>query len=261
MRIARFVFSGKESYGLVENGKIKGITGPPWESIQLTGEGYNLDSVKLLPPVQPPDIIAIGLNYKAHADEGGDKYPTAPVVFVKLSSSVVGPNDDIVLPAMAPNFVDYEAELAVVIGKKCRNVSEADALDYVLGYTIGNDVSARDCQIKIDIQWARGKSFDTFCPIGPWIETDLNPDSLNISLKLNGETMQSGNTSDMIFSCAKLVSYCSQIATLKPGTIIMTGTTAGVGYSRSPQVLLRAGDKVEIEIEGIGTLVNNVVNE
>lgn len=261
MRFVRFVNNEKDCCGLVENGKVKGIDALPWEPFSLTGEEFDLDAVKLLSPVQPPNVIAIGLNYKAHADELGFKYPTAPAIFIKLNSSVIGPGDDIVLPKMAPNEVDYEAELVIVIGKTCRNVSEADSLSYVLGYTIGNDVSARDCQLKTDVQWARGKSFDTFCPVGPWIETDLDPDSLDISLKLNGLTMQEGNTSDMFFSCAELVSYCSRFATLKPGTIILTGTPPGVGYARKTPVFLKAGDKIEIEVEGIGTLINNMVSE
>jgi len=140
-------------------------------------------------------------------------------------------------------------------------VSESDAFDCVLGYTCGNDVSARDAQLKQDKQWARGKSFDTFCPLGPWIETDIDPDNQEISLILNGKTMQSSNTSDMIFSCRKLVSYLSHVATLRPGTVIMTGTPSGVGFAKTPQVFLKAGDKVEVKISGIGSLINCVKNE
>ena len=259
MKIARFVTHGNEKYGLIENGQISAIKGLPWESLETTDEAYPLDAVKLLAPVQPQDVFAIGLNYRMHADESGMKRPTAPVVFLKTSSSVVGPDDDIVLPEMAPNEVDYEAELVIVIGRKCRKVSEADALDYVLGYICGNDVSARDCQLKQDAQWARGKSFETFCPVGPWIETDIDPDNQEISLKLNGQVMQSSNTNDMIFNCAQLVSYCSQITTLHPGTIIMTGTPSGVGFARKEPVFLKSGDKVEVIIGGIGTLSNGVV--
>ncbi|MCE5197670.1 MAG: fumarylacetoacetate hydrolase family protein [Armatimonadota bacterium] len=259
MKIARFLEDGTEKYGLIERDKVKAISGFPWEGLEVTGKEYSLESVKLLAPVQPQDVFAIGLNYRSHADETGMKYPTAPVIFIKASSSVIGPGDDIVLPKMAPNEVDYEAELVIVIGRTCKNVSEADALNYVLGYTCGNDVSARDCQLKLDAQWARGKSFDTFCPIGPWIETDIDPDNQPISLKLNGEVMQSSNTSDMIFNCSQIVSYCSQVATMKPGTIIMTGTPLGVGFARKEPVFLKAGDKVEVIIDGIGTLSNGVV--
>lgn len=259
MKVARFQINGNEKYGLIEGDKIKSIKGLPWDSLETTGEEYPLSDVKLLAPVQPQDVIAIGLNYRAHADESGMKRPAAPVIFIKASSSVIGPDDDIVLPKMAPDEVDYEAELVIVIGRTCSKVSESDALSYVLGYTCGNDVSARDCQIRIDAQWARGKSFDTFCPIGPWIETDIDPDNQNISLKLNGEVMQSSNTNDMIFNCSQLVSYCSHFATLRPGTIIMTGTPSGVGFARKEPVFMKAGDKVEVIIDGIGTLSNGVV--
>jgi 2-keto-4-pentenoate hydratase/2-oxohepta-3-ene-1,7-dioic acid hydratase in catechol pathway len=261
MRIARFEANGKIGYGIIEDEKIKLIDNLPWNSINFTGDELSLGSVKLLAPVEPPDVYAIGLNYKAHADESGFKYPAAPVVFLKAGSSVIGPSDNIILPAMAPSEVDYEAELVIIIGKTCRNVSEDDALSYVLGYTCGNDVSARDCQLKQDTQWARGKSFDTFCPLGPWIETDMNPDSAEVSIKLNGETMQSSNTSDLIFSCSRLVSYCSCFATLRPGTVIMTGTPDGVGFTRKPPVFLKPGDCVEVTIGGVGTLANTVVSE
>jgi len=167
MRIVRFEANGREQYGLIDGENVSAIKGLPWEGLDKTGEEYRLDAVRLLAPVEPPDIFAIGLNYRAHADESGMKYPPAPVIFIKASSSAVGPNEDIVLPAMAPTQVDYEAELVIVIGRTCKNVTETEALDYVLGYTCGNDVRARDCQLKLDVQWARGKSFDTFCSLGP----------------------------------------------------------------------------------------------
>ncbi|HOP80266.1 MAG TPA: fumarylacetoacetate hydrolase family protein [Armatimonadota bacterium] len=258
MKIVRFEAKGQTGYGIIEGQTVKTISGLPWDGINLTGNELPLASVKLLAPVHPPDVFAIGLNYKAHADESGFKYPAAPVIFLKATSSVIGPGESIILPNMAPDEVDYEAELAIVIGKTCKNVREEDALSYVLGYTCGNDVSARDCQLKQDTQWARGKSFDTFCPLGPWIETDMDPDNAAISLKLNGETMQSSNTNDMIFSCSQLVSYCSRVATLKPGTVIMTGTPSGVGFSRKPPVFMKPGDTVEVIIDGIGTLSNPV---
>ncbi|MDD4890533.1 MAG: fumarylacetoacetate hydrolase family protein [Phycisphaerae bacterium] len=213
---------------------------------------------KLLAPVAPPNIIAIGANYAAHAKEAGKKVPDHPLVFVKLTTTVVGPGEPIILPAEAPNEVDYEAELAIVIGKTCRNASEAEALDYVLGYTCGHDVSARDCQMRYDGQWARGKSFDTFCPLGPWIETDLDPSDLRVRLILNGQVMQDGRTSQMLFPPAKLVSYLSRQFTLLPGTVIMTGTPEGVGYFRKPQAFLHDGDEVTVEVEGIGALTNPV---
>lgn len=259
MRIARFVVDSSEKYGLIEGDWVRVVAGFPWDCLETTGEEFPLSSVKLLAPVQPRDIFAIGLNYREHADESEMKRPDAPLIFIKATSSVIGPNDDIVLPKMAPNEVDYEGELVIIIGRTCGRVSEAEALDYVLGYTCGNDVSARDCQLKIDAQWARGKSFDTFCPLGPWIETDLDPDNLPISLKLNGQVMQSSDTSRMIFNCATLVSYCSHVATMKPGTIIMTGTPPGVGFAREEPVFMKAGDTVEVTIGGIGTLSNGVV--
>lgn len=259
MRYVRFSANGAQRYGAVDGNRVRATVHAPWIDSNPTGETYDLGAVKLVAPVQPPDVIAIGLNYRMHAAESGAKLPSAPVVFLKMTSAVIGPDEEIVLPEMAPNEVDYEAELAIVIGRACHEVSEDEALDYVFGYTIGNDVSARDCQLRQDAQWARGKSFDTFCPLGPWIVTDVDPDDLEISLRLNSQTMQSANTSDMIFSCAKLVSYCSRIATLRPGTVIMTGTPPGVGFARNPPVFLRPGDVVEAEIEGIGTLRNKVV--
>ena len=261
MRIARFAAPDKEAYAVIADELLKVIGGPPWETMQFTGEEFALDAVKLLAPVRPPDLFAIGLNYRAHADESGVSYPPAPVIFLKASSSVIAAGEPIVLPAMAPDEVDYVAELAIVIGHACRRVREEEALDYVLGYTCANDVSARDCQMRLDVQWARGKSFDTFCPLGPWIETELDPDSCDISLRLNGQVMQASNTSDMIFSCRRLVSYCSHIATLRPGTVIITGTPSGVGFARKPPVFLRPNDRVEVTVSGIGTLVNPVAQE
>jgi 2-keto-4-pentenoate hydratase/2-oxohepta-3-ene-1,7-dioic acid hydratase in catechol pathway len=261
MRLVRFSIDEEESYGLIEDDVVEAIEGLPWEGIVTTGKEYSLDKVRLLPPVVPPAVWAIGLNYLAHAEEGGFPIPTEPVIFLKAASSVIGPDENIILPAMLPTEVDYEAELAIVIGRPCKNVSQEEALDYVLGYTCGNDVSARDAQIKYDQQWARAKSFDTFCPIGPWIEMDLDGDNVDISLKLNGKVMQSSNTSDMIFPCAKVVSYLSQIATLLPGTVILTGTPSGVGVARDPQVFMRPGDEVEVTIAGIGTLRNGVESD
>jgi len=162
---------------------------------------------------------------------------------------------------MAPDEVDYECELAIVMGKAAHNVVEDEALDYVLGYTCSNDVSARDCQLRLDMQWARGKSFDTFAPLGPCIQTEMDPDHARVCTRLNGQVMQDSNTSDLIFSCRKLVSYLSHCMTLLPGTVIMTGTPAGVGFTRKPPVFLRPGDVVEIEIEGIGVLRNRVIAE
>ena len=258
MRIVRFEAEKRTAFGVLEGDSVQPLAGAPWTALRRRGKPLGRAAVKLLAPVEPPDVFAIGLNYRRHADESGHKYPPAPVIFLKAASSVTGPDTDIVLPAMAPNEVDYECELAIVIGRACRHVSEADAFKYVLGYTCGHDVSARDCQIRLDSQWARGKSFATFCPLGPWIETDLDPDNQPISLTLNGQVMQASNTNDMIFNCRHLVSYCSRVCTLRPGTVIMSGTPSGVGFARKPQVFLRAGDSVEVKIDGIGVLRNTV---
>lgn len=215
-----------------------------------------------LAPVDPPNIIAIGRNYADHAKEmKAEAPPEEPLIFLKATSSVVGPEDSIILPRSAPNEVDFEAELAVVIGRIAKNVTESDALSFVFGYTCANDVSARDCQKRRDKQWARGKSFDTFCPLGPHIVTadELTSNNLAVRSYLNGKLMQDGNTGDMIFSVAQLVSYVSHQFTLLPGTIILTGTPAGVGSARNPPVFLGSGDEFSVEIAGIGRLSNRVV--
>ena len=231
------------------------------EGANLTGETVDLCSVKLLAPVLPPNIICIGLNYRPHAAEAEMKLPDQPLIFLKTTTALAGPQDPIILPAIAPDHVDYEGELVIVIGKRARNVPEEQALDYVFGYSVANDVSARDCQLEIDGQWARGKSFDSFCPLGPVVATGINGDRLDIQTCLNGQVMQSSNTENLIFGVRQLVSYCSRNMTLLPGTIILTGTPEGVGFSRVPPVWLRPGDRVEIKIEGIGILSNGVVRE
>jgi 2-keto-4-pentenoate hydratase/2-oxohepta-3-ene-1,7-dioic acid hydratase in catechol pathway len=221
---------------------------------------------KLLAPIVPVNILAIGLNYRKHAAEGGKDAPDRPVLFIKATSSLQNPGDPIELPVkLASTRVDYECELAVVIGRRCKNVSRADALDYVLGYTCANDVSARDWQIKKGgSQWCRGKTFDTFAPIGPVLVTpdDIpNPNALKISTRLNGELVQDSHTSDMIFDVAHLIAFLSGSTTLLPGTVILTGTPEGVGMARTPPRWLEPGDEVSIEIEKIGTLTNGVVLE
>ena len=261
MKIVRFKADGKTAYGVLEGKSIAVMYGEPFSGIGISGETVALADAQLLAPVAPPSVIAIGLNYRRHAEESGMGIPDHPQMFLKATSSVIGPDDAIRIPKMAPTEVDYECELCIVIGKAAKHVSEADALDYVLGYTCGNDVSARDCQLKLDAVWARGKSFDTFCPIGPWIETDLDPDNCDITTRLNGEVVQNSNTSDMVFGCRKLVSWLSQVMTLAPGTIIMTGTPEGVGFARKPAVFLKDGDTVDIEVAGIGALTNPVINE
>lgn len=263
MRIVRFQQGQKEpSYGILESdSRIIRVEGDIFGEWERGHEKVDLESVRLLAPIQPPNVLAIGLNYRPHAIESGLEIPKAPVLFLKASTAVIGPEQPIVLPALAPDEVDYEAELVIVIGTPARNVSEDEALKCVFGYTCGNDVAARDCQLRLDAQWARAKSFDTFAPLGPWIETELEPDACRIICRLNGETMQDSNTRDLIFSTRQLVSYLSHCMTLLPGTVIMTGTPSGVGFARQPPVFLRAGDVVEVKIEGIGALRNPVIGE
>jgi 2-keto-4-pentenoate hydratase/2-oxohepta-3-ene-1,7-dioic acid hydratase in catechol pathway len=221
---------------------------------------YPVDSVHFLPPVYPSKIVAIGRNYIDHAIEGGSEPPAAPLIFNKLPNSLSSHNAPIMLPEISSQ-VDYEAELAVVIGRRAKRVSEAEALDYVFGYTLINDVSARDLQFG-DGQWVRGKSLDGFAPLGPFITTRdeiADVQALNIEGRLNAQVMQSSNTSKMIFGVAYLVSYISQGITLEPGDVIATGTPEGVGIFREPPVLLKPGDVFEVTIEKLGTLRNPVV--
>lgn len=260
MKIVRFTArDAVPRYGVLRDKHIVGITGDVFSDFEEKGDIYPLENVRLLAPVTPPNVIVIGLNYKSHAQEIRLPFPKQPIVLTKTTNSVTGPGADIILPRIAPDEVDYEAELAIVIGKEAKEVNEEDAIGYVFGYTCANDVSARDCQFKQDQQWTRAKSFDTFCPIGPCIQTEMDPDNTGIKLRLNGTVMQESNTSDLIFPCGKLVSFLSSCMTLFPGTVILTGTPAGVGFKRTPPVYLRRGDAVEVEIENIGVLRNRVV--
>jgi len=259
MKIVKYQKSGEAFYGKLEGENIFPIEGELFGDFRIKPLPIKKEEVKLLAPLTPPNIIAIGLNYKKHAREAGHVFPKKPVIFIKLTSSVIGPEEKIIIPQEVPDEVDYEAELAIVIGKKAKNVEIEEAQDYIFGYTCVNDVSARDCQHHLDKQWARGKSFDTFCPMGPWIETELaEPDNSRIMSRLNGQTMQDSSTSDLIFNTKELLSYCSKNFTLYPGTLILTGTPGGVGYARNPAVFLKPGDTIEIEIEGIGKLINEV---
>jgi 2-keto-4-pentenoate hydratase/2-oxohepta-3-ene-1,7-dioic acid hydratase in catechol pathway len=227
---------------------------------------FRAHMAKILAPVVPTAILCIGLNYKKHAEETKAKIPQWPVLFMKSPAAVQNPHDPIVLPTkLKSTQVDYECELAVIIGKICKNVAKADALNYVLGYTCGNDVSARDWQKDFGgSQWCRGKTFDTFCPLGPRLVTadDIpNPNALRIRTVLNGEAVQDWTTEDMIFDVPTLIEFLSGSTTLLPGTVVFTGTPHGVGVARTPQLFLRAGDTVTIEIEKIGKLTNPVVEE
>lgn len=259
MKFIRFMHKSRTQYGLLESkSKVTPVIGDIFGKWTRSTESLNLADVHLHAPVAPPNILAIGLNYRGHAKETGQPIPKAPVLFMKPTTTLADPEQPIILPQMAPSEVDYETELVIVIGKVARNVSEANAHEHVFGYTCGNDVSARDCQLRLDVQWARGKSFDTFAPLGPCIETELDGDQCNIRSRLNGKVMQESNTNDLIFNTKQLVSYLSRCMTLLPGTIIMTGTPAGVGFTRKPPIFLKDGDVIEVEIDGIGTLRNPV---
>jgi 2-keto-4-pentenoate hydratase/2-oxohepta-3-ene-1,7-dioic acid hydratase in catechol pathway len=267
VKIVRFLTArGDICLGSIDDNRPKEaliLEGGLFENLQKTSRTVQIS--RLLPPLDPPNILAVGLNYDRHAAEARINRPDIPVVFIKATSSVIGSEEMILLPTAGPHQVDYEAELAIVIGKKAKNVSQEDALHYVFGYCCANDVSARDWQIeKQKKQWARGKSFDTFCPLGPCIITGDEipaPNNLHIRSILNGQIMQDSNTSDMIFDVPSLISDLSQSITLLPGTIILTGTPEGVGFARTPPVFLRAGDEIIVEIEKIGRLVNRVEME
>lgn len=231
---------------------------------KITNERINISAI--LTPVEPRVIYCIGLNYRGHAEETKAPIPQHPIVFMKAPTAIQDPNAPIVLPRhLRSDQVDYEGELAVVIGYPCKNVARAKALDYVIGYTIANDVSARDWQKeKGGGQFCRGKTFDTFCPLGPVLVTSdgiTDPNNLKIETRVNGETFQSGNTKDMIFDVPTLIEFLSGSTTLEPGTVILTGTPAGVGSAANPPRWLKKGDEVEIEIEGIGILANPVAEE
>lgn len=220
---------------------------------------YPLVQIRLHAPLRPGKIIAIGRNYAEHAKETGNKPPTSPMIFAKMTNSVLDPGDPITWSESITKEVDWEVELAVIIGKKASKVSEEDAMRYVFGYTIANDVSARDLQLRTDGQWTRGKGLDTFCPLGPIIVTaeDIpDPHNLNLKTMVNDEVMQDGNTKDMIFKVPYLIHYLSKHFTLEPGDVILTGTPPGVGEGRDPKLYLKDGDVVTCSIEGIGELVN-----
>ena len=264
MKIIRFIDEqNKICFGRSSvDGRVTLLEGHLLDELKETGK--QADVKKILTPLEPTAILCIGLNYHQHAAETGLKVPKYPVLFMKNPGSVTNPGDPILLhpSCMEPPEVDYEVELAVVIGKKAKDVSAAEALDYVLGYTVANDVSARRWQGgRGSGQWVRGKSFDTFCPLGPELVTTdelTDPQNLRLTCVLNGQVMQDANTSDMIFPVAELISFLSIGTTLLPGTLILTGTPSGVGFSRKPPVFLMPGYTVDMTIERIGTLSNPV---
>lgn len=249
MKIIRFEYRSKVFWGSVYDKIIHFLTGNIFAGATETKGKVDLGDVKVLPPVSPSKIIGIGLNYRKHIEHSPFDAPEVPMIFLKPPSSIIAHLDSIVLPETSSR-VDYEGELGIVIGKKGRNIKESDASGYILGCTIVNDVSARD-YLQQDKSFARGKGVDTFCPFGPVIVTDLSPDNLKIETRLNGNTVQSSNTSDLLFKIPQLVSFVSNYMTLLPGDLIATGTPSGIGP-------MKKGDVVEVEIEGIGILRNPV---
>jgi 2-keto-4-pentenoate hydratase/2-oxohepta-3-ene-1,7-dioic acid hydratase in catechol pathway len=265
MRIIRFMSEGEIHHGVpIGDTSARKIEGDLFGKYEVTGTVLAVE--KLLAPLVPADILCIGLNYREHAAESGSPIPQNPVLFIKAGNALNNPGDPIPIPRRS-TMIDYEAELAIVIGRAAKHVSRERAMDYVFGYTCANDVSSRDWQRDKNLgggQWARGKSFDGFCPLGPAIVTKdeiPNPNALAIKTILNGQTMQDLTTGDMIFDVPALIESLSSTMTLRPGTVILTGTPQGVGFARTPPVWLKEGDKVIVEIEKIGRLENTVRNE
>ncbi len=252
MRVCRVMAGSESFYGVIDENRVLRLKGFPFDKIEYAGIEYELDAVKLLAPCQPSKIVAVGKNYAAHADEMGEGRPKEPLLFLKPSTSVIGPNDFIVYPNISKRL-DYEGELGVVIGRRCRNIKAGHAKEYIFGYTCLNDVTARDIQ-KSDHQWTRGKGFDTFCPVGPHIETELDASRLSIATRLNKEVRQNSTTDMMTYNIDELICYITEVMTLLPGDIVATGTPEGIGS-------MEAGDLVEVEIEGIGVLRNTVVRD
>jgi 2-keto-4-pentenoate hydratase/2-oxohepta-3-ene-1,7-dioic acid hydratase in catechol pathway len=271
MRLVTFTYKNRTALGELDGDRVYALSGPDTMRMidvlrrgitpNRVGQSYPLAEVQLHAPVRPGKIIAIGRNYAEHAKETGSDLPTAPIIFAKFPSSVIGPNETVTWSSSITKEVDWEAELAVVIGRRARNVSEEDALNYVFGYTVANDVSARDLQLRIDSQWIRGKSLDTFCPLGPCIVTRNEIEDvqkLHIWTKINDKTVQDSNTEYMIFNVRHLISYCSRMFTLEPGDLILTGTPSGVGEGMKPPQYLKDGDVMTVAVDGIGELTNPV---
>jgi 2-keto-4-pentenoate hydratase/2-oxohepta-3-ene-1,7-dioic acid hydratase in catechol pathway len=252
VKIVRFAHGEKAEYGVMESEGIRGLAGTPFDGINVTNQYHRPSDVRLLAPCTPSKIVALGVNYRSHGEEMGHRLPAEPLIFIKPSTSVIGTEENIVYPETSQR-VDYEGELGVVMKAVTRHVSKDEAGHYILGYTCVNDVTARDLQAR-DKQWTRSKSFDTFCPLGPCIETELDPSDLRLETILNGEVKQQTSTSQLVFPVTELVSFISGVMTLLPGDVIATGTTSGVGP-------MQPGDIVEVKIEGIGTLRNYVVSE
>lgn len=250
MKLARFLAGGRELYGIVEDAAVRVIAGDIYGAHSVTDETLPLGSVRLLAPVKPSKVVGIGLNYKSAAAARGVEHPSEPIMFLKPPSGIIGPDEPVVLPDMVKQPV-FEAELAIVIGRQAKNVSEADALDYCLGYCLANDLTAKDHMIKGQ-PWAKGKSFDTFTPVGPYIVTGIDPDNTDIALLLNGVEKQASSTSDKIFSCRQLIAFVTSIMTLEAGDVILTGTPAGAGECTR-------GDRFTLTGSELGTMNNPVV--
>jgi 2-keto-4-pentenoate hydratase/2-oxohepta-3-ene-1,7-dioic acid hydratase in catechol pathway len=252
MRLVRFRFGDRIATGAIDAGSedIRILRGTFFDDPIPTGEQVPLADVRLLAPVLPSKAVCVGKNYAAHAAEFGMEVPDEPLLFLKPSTAIAGPGDPIQLLPISKR-VDYEGELAVVVGRLARHVRAEDAYRYILGFTCANDVTLRDLQKKDD-QWARAKGFDGSCPLGPWVETELDPIDIRVETRLNGEIRQAAQTSDMVFGVAELIEYITEFMTLLPGDVLLTGTPEGVGR-------LSDGDVVEVEVEGIGTLSNPVV--
>ncbi len=249
MKIVRYAIGKKTGYGILDGDMVQGLTGTPYLQLKTNNYYHKLSEVRLLPPCLPSKIVALGLNYRSHSEEVKIAVPTEPLIFLKPSTAVIGPEDNIVYPESS-HQVDYEGELGVVMKKMTSHVTKEEALDFVLGYTCFNDVTARDLQSR-DGQWTRAKGFDTFAAFGPWIETEIDPSNVPLETYLNGELKQKGNTSDLIYSVREVISFISRVMTLLPGDVIATGTPSGIGP-------MKPGDTVEVKIAGIGTLRNYV---
>ena len=252
MKICRYLcLDSREHYGILEGDVINELEDTPFNTLNTSGITHNYQGVKLLAPCMPSKIIAVGLNYRDHAEEMKKELPSEPMLFMKPGTSVIGSEDNIIYPSHMSSRVDYEGELAVVIAKTAKNVEKGDSGKYILGYTCMNDVTARDLQ-SMDIQFTRAKGFDTFAPLGPVIETDIDPSDLEIKTYLNGSLKQNSRTSNLIFEVDFLVAFVSQVMTLYPGDVISTGTPSGIAP-------MKPGDIVEVHIENIGVLRNEVV--
>tara|TARA_Y100000994_G_scaffold65899_1_gene53747 strand:- start:114 stop:956 length:843 start_codon:yes stop_codon:yes gene_type:complete len=274
MLIARHLVNDTPQIAAIIGDEIVNLSTPHQDMPELLASGVKIDTLltddvrplaeaKLLPPVgAPPAILAVGLNYRAHAEEGGREVPSTPVIFTKHHNCVIGPGDGIHIPRAAPDKVDYEGELAIVIGKRCRHVPKDRAHEIIAGYTVMNDVSVRDWQ-RASPTMLMGKSWDTHGPIGPWMATSdqIDPHNLQLTTRVNDEIRQNSRTDDLIFDCFDIVEHLSTAFTLEAGTVIATGTPAGVGLYWDPPKMLKAGDEVSITIEGIGTLTNPVIAE